>query len=44
MVAGSPADETRLVVGYLVGLALKAGLIDAVLADGTVLYCYVPAP
>ena len=44
VVAGSPADEARLIVADLVGLAFKAGLVDAVLADGTVLDSNIPAP
>lgn len=44
MVACSPGNHAGLVVGNLVCLALQASLVDTILADGTVLYCYVPAP
>ena len=44
VVAGPPADEAGLVVADLIGLALEAGLVDAVLADGAVLDGHVPTP
>jgi len=44
MVASTPADQACLTIGYLVGLALKAGLVDAVFANGTVLDSHVPTP
>lgn len=44
VVAGAPADHAGLTIGNLIGLTLKAGLVDAVLADGTVLHGHVPAP
>jgi hypothetical protein len=44
VVACAPGDHAGLAVGNLVGLALEAGLVDAVLADGAVLHRHVPAP
>ena len=42
VVAGSPGNRTALSVCNLVCLALQTGLVDTVLADGTVLYSDVP--
>jgi hypothetical protein len=44
MVAGSPRDHAAFIIGDLICLTLEASLIDAVLADGTVLNCHIPAP
>ena len=44
VVASPPTDETCLTIGYLVGLAFEAGLVDAVLANGTIFNSYVPTP
>lgn len=44
MVAGSPRYHAAFIIGDLIRLALEAGLIDAVLADGAVLDCHIPAP
>lgn len=44
VVASAPRDHARLVIGDLIGLALETGLVDAVLADGAILHCHVPAP
>ena len=44
MIAGSPTYEAGLVFADLVSLTFETGLIDAILADGTVLDCHIPAP
>ena len=44
VVAGPPADEAGFTIADLIGLALEAGFVDAVLADGTVLDSHVPTP
>jgi hypothetical protein len=44
VVASPPTDETCLTIGYLVGLTFEAGLVDAVLTNGTIFNSYVPTP
>jgi len=44
VVASAPADHAALTVRYLVSLTLETGLIDAVLANGTVLNRHIPTP
>lgn len=44
VVAGTPGNGTALALADLTGLALEAGLVDTVFADGAVLDRDIPAP
>ena len=44
VVAGAPGDGAAITFDYFIGLALEAGLVDAVFTDGTVFDGYVPTP